>query len=287
MLLAACHSAPPAAAPAGTDLAMVAPGIISTELPEFALTVSADGNELYFNRASADRSTLTIMTSRRVNGQWTSPAVASFSGTHRDVDPFLAPGGRRLYFSSNRPRASSPVTSFSTWYVERTPSGWGDPVDPGPPLNSDSADVFVSVSKSGVLYFSSNRDGSPGIYRSRQQGETWTIPERVELGPAAAGAGNPMVSPDDALLLFSMRKPDGDTDIFYACRRGSDWAVQGPLPPPVNSTRTDFAPAIDITGTTLYFTSERPGIVGALPDSIRPPGDLYRIALSKSGVACR
>ena len=39
-LLAACHSSPPVAAPVETGFAMVAPGIISTDLPEFALTIS-------------------------------------------------------------------------------------------------------------------------------------------------------------------------------------------------------------------------------------------------------
>lgn len=285
--LDACHSASPPAAPAGTGLTMVAPGIVSTDLPEFALTISADGNEMYFNRASADRAKLTIMTTQRTGGTWKTPVVAPFSGTWRDVDPFLAPDGQRLYFSSNRPRTSSSVASFSTWYVERSAAGWSDPVDPGLPLNSDSSDVFASVSRDGELYFSSTRDGRPAIYVSRNAGGTWTLPVRVELGTAAAGAGNPMISPDGRVLLMSLVKPDGDTDIVYACRVGNGWTPPRALPAPVNSSRADFAPAIDVSGSTLYFTSERPGIVGAQPDSVRPPGDIYRIPLGNAGIDCR
>ena len=285
-LLAACYSSQPVPAPVETGFAMVAPGIISTDQPEFALTMSPDGSELYFNRASPDRAQLLIMMSRRSGGQWTTPVAAPFSSVGRHVDPFIAPGGKRLYFSSTRPRAGVAQTSFSTWYVERTASGWGDPVDPGPPLNSDSSDIFVSVSREGEMYFSSSRDGPMGIYVSSSRDGKWSVPVRVDLGSTATGAGNPMISPDGKVLLVTMRQPGSDVDIMYACRTPTGWSPPRALPAPVNSPRADFAPAIDLSGSTLYFTSERPGIVGVQPDSIRPPGDLYHIPLAQAGIAC-
>lgn len=286
-VLAACHASPPVAAPVDTGLAMVAPGVISTELPEFALAVSADGNEVYFNRASADRSQLTIMVSRRSAGQWSTPVVAPFSDLGRNVDPFITPDGKRLYFSSTRPRAGTGAAGFSTWYVERTPSGWGDPIDPGVPLNSDSTDIFVSVSRAGELYFTSAREGPMAIYVTSNDGGNWRIPVRVNLGAASIGAGNPMISPDGKVLLVTMRQPGSEVDIMFSCRTAGGWTSPRALSPPVNSPRGDFAPAIDASGTTLYFTSERPGIVPALPDSVRPPGDIYRIPLRDAGIDCR
>ncbi len=295
-LIAACHASPPVAAPVETGFAMVAPGIISTELPEFALTISGDGKEMYFTRISADRSKWLIMMSRRSAGQWSTPVVASFSGNWRDLDPFITPDGKRLYFTSNRPRTSSNVTSFSTWYVDRAGSGWGEPIDPGPPLNSDSSDAFVSVSRAGDLYFSSTRQGEQAVYVSRLSGGHWAVPVRVLLYPPADGAGNPMISPDGRVLLVTQRNRDGDTDIMYGCfregrgselpERDGNWTDLRALPAPVNSPKLDFAPAIDAAGTTLYFTSERPGIVPAPPDSVRPPGDIYRIPLRDAGIDC-
>jgi hypothetical protein len=73
---------------------------------------------------------------------------------------------------------------------------------------------------------------------------------------------------------------------MYSCRTGDGWSAPRTLPPPVNSARADFAPAIDVSGSTLYFTSERPGIVGIQPDSVRPPGDLYRIPFKDAGIDC-
>ncbi|MBL8958467.1 MAG: PD40 domain-containing protein, partial [Gemmatimonadetes bacterium] len=156
---------------------LVGRGVISTVAPEFATSVTADGRELFFNRASADRSVLTLMVSTRdPGGEWTAARTLPFSGSARDVDPFLSPDGRRLYFSSDRPRAGRSVASFSTWYVERTATGWSTPVDPGAPLNSDSTDIFVSMSRDGELVFSSTRDGVRRIYTTREANGAWVVP---------------------------------------------------------------------------------------------------------------
>ena len=91
-----------------------AAGTISSELPEFAITFTPDGKEAYFNRTPPDRSELKIYRSVRSASGWSTPAVASFSGEFRDVDPFITPDGNRLYFSSNRPRDKTSVDSLST-----------------------------------------------------------------------------------------------------------------------------------------------------------------------------
>jgi WD40-like Beta Propeller Repeat len=137
---------------------LFAPGVVSTDAPEFAAAFTPDGSEVYFNRASPDRATLTIMTSRRsAAGTWSAPVVASFSGTFRDVDPFVAVDGQRLYFTSDRPRSPGGARTYATWFVERTTSGWGQPVDPGAPLNSTAGDVFFTMARDGTAVFTSSR----------------------------------------------------------------------------------------------------------------------------------
>ena len=104
-------------------------GSISSELPEFATSFSSDGKTIYFNRASADRSSLQILTSTLTNGQWSEPIALPFSdGKYFDVDPFVSSDGERLYFSSNRPVEGDSTKDFDTWYVERVDNGWSEPV---------------------------------------------------------------------------------------------------------------------------------------------------------------
>src|SRR3979409_635198 len=90
-----------------------APGAVSTADPEFSIAFAPDGTTAYFDRASADRSKLVIVSSGFANGAWQPAAPLAFStGEFRDVDPFVA--GDHLYFSSNRPQPGSAATDFDT-----------------------------------------------------------------------------------------------------------------------------------------------------------------------------
>ena len=114
-----------------------AEGVITTAAPEFAITFTPDGRTAYFNRASTDRRTLSIMVSRLAGADWQQPLLAGFSGKHRDVDPFVTPDGNRLYFSSDRPTSPSDnEPDFNTWYMDAKDGDWSEPRTFGEPLNS-------------------------------------------------------------------------------------------------------------------------------------------------------
>lgn len=262
-----------------------APGTISGELPEFSITFMPDGSEVYFNRTPPDRSQLFIYSSKRTNDGWTAPAIVPFSGEFRDVDPFITADGSRLYFSSDRPRAGVAADSFSTWFVERTASGWSEPIDPGAPLNSEATDIFVSIARDGTMVFSSERGGEGRVHVSRPAGGGWEDPRPLKFGDVE-DAGNPLISPDGRFLVMVIVREDSGPDLFFSCRQGNAWQTPRPLADSVNSPFADFAPAIPVTGDALYFTSERPGIVGPQAKGVRPPGDFYRVPLSATGIRC-
>lgn len=260
-------------------------GVISTDAPEFAFAATPDGSTIFFNRASADRASLTIMTASRDRaGGWTSPTVAPFSGTYRDVDPFVTPDGRRLFFSSDRPRDATGTRTFATWVVERTASGWSAPRDPGSPLNSTAGDVFFTMARDGTAVFTSSREGSSRIYATRMAGGVWTTPLAVSLG-TTIDAGNPAIAASGRFMIVVRPGAGGDADLFWSCRATTGWTEPRALTA-VNSPFADFAPHVDPAEATLTFTSERPGLVGPQPPGARPPGDLYRVLLSAAGVRC-
>ncbi len=269
----------------GASAEIVGRGVVSSDGPEFATTLTPDGREIYFNRASADRNRLTIMTARRAgDGSWATPVVAPFSGTYRDVDPFVAPDGRRLYFSSDRPRSIGGEARFTTWYVDRVGDGWGAPVDPGPPLNSTLGDVFVSIARDGLLTFTSSRQGASRVFSSRQVDGRWPTPEPVSFGTVTE-SGNPAIAPSGRFLVMVRVLAGGSPDLFVSCRTARGWDEPRALPA-VNSPFADFAPYIDAGEQMLYFTSERPGVVAAPATGMRPPGDLYRMPIDGAGIRC-
>lgn len=265
--------------PAGEDkpdkpeVELFSPGVVSTELPEFATTFSPSGDTVFFNRTSADRSRIDLLYSVRTSGAWSAPAGVSVVERARVIDPFISADGNRLYFSSDSPVDGDPATSFNLWFVERTPPGWGDPVPLPRPINSDSSEVFNSFADDGTMVFSSRRDGIRRVYSTRLGAQGWSDPVVLRLGEMDAGS-NPAISPAGNLIVISVRTEDGAPDLYVSCRSGSEWTEPRRLPEPVNSRFAEFAPGF--TPTHLYFTSERPGVMEAVPDSVRPPGDIYR-----------
>jgi Tol biopolymer transport system component len=272
------------AAPAaqGGTPQIFAPGVISTEAPEFAIAFSPDGREAYFNRATADRSRFPIFRSVRRGAAWSAPEPVPFAADGRDPDPFVTPDGSRLYFSSSRPKApGAAAADMDIWFVDRKGAAWGAPVNPGAPLNSDKQDTFVSVARDGTLYFGSDRGGTGEVFRTRRSGAGFAAPERLPDIVNAGGAGNPAISPDGRSLYFSSARDGGlgATDLYVSELRNGRWTPPRNLGARVNSAQADFAPAVSPDGRRLYFTSERPGIVTAAAGA-RPPGDIYWIDLS-------
>jgi hypothetical protein len=267
-----------------------AEGVITTAAPEFAITFTPDGRTAYFNRASTDRRMLSIMVSRLEGAAWQQPVLAPFSGKHRDVDPFVTPVGHRLYFSSDRPTSSSDnEPDFNTWYMDAKDGDWGEPQTFGEPLNSKATDVFVSATRAGTLYFSSNRDGATHTYRATPTEDGWSVTRPAFDINDAEGAGNPLIAPDESFLVFTSDRPGGagGADLWVTERVNDRWGSSRRLGSGVNSPFADFAPALDPNGRFLFFTSERPGVVGPVSAGSRPPGDIYRVPLADAGLPGR
>ncbi|MDX1476079.1 MAG: hypothetical protein R3301_00180 [Saprospiraceae bacterium] len=263
---------------------LVGPGIISTEAPEFATTVNAAGDLIFFNRTTPDRSSMRILFARRQSGQWLPADTLPFStGRYRDVDPFLTADGQRLYFSSDRP--TSPVDTsgiFNTWYVDRDGPGWSEAINPGAPLNSDSTEIFITIAASGNAYFTSERLAR-GIVVSKFVDGQYQVPEQLvmQLRGEPIYASNPCIASDESFLIVAARDPQGNgtPDLFISWNEDGQWTELVNLGDAVNSPYADFAPALSKDDKTLYFSSERPGIVGEQAEGLRPPGDLYEIDL--------
>jgi hypothetical protein len=289
-LLPACGGAPtaprqpppPYASPTPLrEARLFAPGVVSTEPPEFSLSFEPDGKTAYFNRTSPDRKQLVIHVARWSGERWIAE-VAPFSGTHRDIDPFVTHDGRRLYFSSDRPRPGAPErTDLDLWYVERAAASgpWSEPrhVEGSP---NDAEDIgFVSIDRAGAIYFDAFRGKVRSSFRAAPKaGGGWAEPE--PFGPS--DATNPLIAPDGGFVVFSAKITGnfGESDLYISRREtGGTWSEPRNLGAAVNTARAEFAPGLSPDGLYLFFTSERPGVMPA-PAEGRPPGDIYQIEVS-------
>jgi hypothetical protein len=160
-------------------------------------------------------------------------------------------------------------------------SQWSEPVNLGPIVNSSYDEEVSGLSPDGLsLYFASTRPGGladTNIWISRRASPTdpWGPPQNS--GPTINYPGRPSFfsnfSPDGHRLFFVSNRPGGfgAGDIWVSWRDDihDDFGWQSPvnLGPGVNSAYADWSPDYfedRTTGiTTLYFSSNRPGGVGA------------------------
>jgi len=226
---------------------------------------SPDGNEVYwapmisFPGEIYSRGGLLMM--KRVNGRWTPPAWASFSGPDVDDDvPFFSTDGKRIYFISRRPLPGETQTgSEKIWYADRTPNGWSVPRPSDPNVNSMNMHWEFSLDREKNLYFAGQAPGGFGlqdIYLAPFADGKYEKP--VNVGKpvnSAAGENAPFIAPDGSYLLF-----EREFDLWVSFRReGGAWTEPVNLGPEVNSPSVELCPVVTADGKYLFFLSQRDG----------------------------
>ena len=233
-----------------------APGIVDTHFDEQASSFSPDGKTVYFAMGSVYS---TICFSKEVNGKWTKPQVAPFSGKWSEMDASVSPDGKRIYFSSSRPLAGAvqdkPNKHYELWFTDQTGTGWSEPHHLEAPVNTGNENNIAPCAGSdGTLYWSS-WDRQPGkgmqTYYSAWLGNHYDEPKLLSIN-GSTQIQDPFIAANGKYLVFS----DGQ-DIFVSIRAGDTWATPQKLGAPVNTGEGAWSPCVSRDGKTLYFTSGR------------------------------
>jgi hypothetical protein len=193
--------------PPGMTPEVFAPGIISTkDTYELNSVFSPRGDEFFYEISTTTPEEkekgiyfYIIMVSRQVNGVWTKPELAPFSGTYMTVDLCFSPEGNRLYFCSNRSASDGSASKMHIWYVDRLEDGWSEPEILGSPLYSPEGNRQPTIAQNGSMYFRRGDD----LYYSKYANGKYSEP--VNLGDAINSQypeGKPFIAPDESYLLF-------------------------------------------------------------------------------------
>lgn len=253
----------------GAKPVVFAPGIISASADDFAPSFTPDGNTVYFSGAASK-----IYFSKLINHKWTKPKVAAFSGRWQDMDPFISPDGKRLYFSSYRPADGAsqgpPQKNAHIWYVDHfSGDSWSAPHHLAAPVNLAGVDNYApSVSRSGTLYFFSPRrdiNYKRKSYYAKWNGGHYDEPKPLLLRDTVKDT---FIAPDERYLLFACGH-----DIYISYRKGEGWLPGQKLGPQVNNGNTNYCPYVSPDGKMLYYSTD-PGI-GILMIPINLPKSPY------------
>ncbi|AUC14760.1 hypothetical protein BTO06_06195 [Tenacibaculum sp. SZ-18] len=231
-------------------------------------TLSSNGNEAYFTIQNLNESKGAIVKAKKINNTWTNFEIVSFSGTYRDIEPFLSPDNLRLYFSSNRPHGKdNQQTDYDIWFVERTSvnSKWSQPKNIGAPINTKHNEFFPSLSTNNNLYYTSDQftvTTKDDILYAKWNNIKYEEP--LKLNENVNGKGyefNSFISPDENFLIYTVYKAKdgvGSGDLYVSFKdKNGQFTERQNLGKTINSSRMDYSPFYDATSETLYFTSKR------------------------------
>ena len=231
------------------------PGIFA-EGSHSAPVFTPDGTEMYWSRyytPEGQRSrTQHIFVSFFIDGKWSEPGPASFSGAYNDGGPFITIDGKQLFFYSNRPATpdGEPADEFAAdiWVMDRQADRWGEPRRLE--LNTEKNESSPSVAADGTLYFQSNRAGTRGIfdtYSSKPEDGRFESPQN--LGGAVNCPNinfSPLIAPDGGFLIQAYNNNAPHNGLFISFRKpGGGWTQAVGMGESVNSTSFEVRARIE------------------------------------------
>ncbi|HVW94841.1 MAG TPA: hypothetical protein VHA56_02565 [Mucilaginibacter sp.] len=245
---------------------MFAVGILTDGLSNRDFAISPEGDEIYFT-VQYNRFASFILRVGRVDGAWSKPEMAPFSGIYRDLEPAFSADGKTLFFSSDRPvTAGGKPKDFDIWKVSRNADGkWGTPINLGPVINSSKNEYYPSLTKNGDLYFTVEAPygkGGEDIVVCKKSNAGYSAPESLpDAINTRYGEFNAFIDPDGQFIIFSSEgRPDskGSGDLYISKKdKNGTWQPAHPLPAPVNSAALDYCPYVTADKQYLIFTSNR------------------------------
>lgn len=249
--------------PPGMTPEVFAPGFISTDKNELCAVFSPEGDEFYYAiHVHEPKDQYMIMFTKQVDGVWTNPQIAPFSGEYTDVDMAFSPDGSRLYFCSKRPVPDNPSPDYNIWFCERLHNNqWSEPELLGPPINSSTSETYPTFTQDGTMYFSSSREGGHGskdVYYSKF--ENGAYQPAVNLGEAINsqyGEGDTYVAPDESYMIVKCwGRPEGKgLDISFKQEDGT-WTRRINMEKILKRNIVGGCPYVSPDGKYLFFTRD-------------------------------
>ncbi|GEM_PF-1953070 len=159
--------------------------------------VLANEDRAYFHMEKQDGLATEIYFAQRIAGVWQNPQkIDALSSPGGDDDPHIMPNDEEIFFWSTRPAA---LGGNNIYYSKKINGQWQAPALLPEPINSNANDMQPFVT-GNTIYFTSDRDGKPKIYKSVFENDKWSNPEVIISGKNAVG--EPTLTKDGKFIYF-------------------------------------------------------------------------------------
>ncbi len=261
--------------PPDSTTRIFASGIVSNGLNNRDITISPDGNEIYFVSSTPNYSYATILVVKRKNNVWNDPQVVSF-GTNTNyitIEPCLSYDGNTLFYASDKPMDDSlQKGDMNIWKVERVEDSWGEPTVLDSIINTKQGEYYPSLTKNGNLYFTREEENRVNyIYRSVFHNGSFTLPEKL---PVQVNCGrnrfNAYISMDESFIIIpaiGVEKEIGGTNYYISFRNYDDsWSNPLNMGSKLNNNLgRGWSASISPDGKYLFFMSSKGLPVNDIP----------------------
>ncbi|WP_061233431.1 OmpA family protein [Leptospira noguchii] len=197
-------------------------GSINTSLNEFGISLTDDGNSLYFYSKRQNSNYTDIYKSIRTKDEWAQgEEIEVLNSNFDDQSPFILNKEEGILFSSNRDGAiefqfanGKIGVSRDIYFSKRINSSWAKPIPLPRTVNTEEIEENPFLFNDR-LYFT-----------------------RYPFGQVS------------------------EADIFVSVYKNNTWEKAMSLPDPINTAYSEIAATISKDGKTIYFSSNRPGGFG-------------------------
>ncbi|MFH1197825.1 MAG: hypothetical protein V1720_19145 [bacterium] len=251
--------------PPGNEPELFAPGFVTTGLFTRDITITPDGDEIYFCASTFGYNL--IFFTKMVNGVWTEPCVAPFIKNYKYMfyEPHITYDGKRMLFLSTMPDTDGIEGDEDIWIVDKTSNGWGIPYNLGTPVNSSDEEYYPSTTKDGTLYFTRQKEGDQvgSIYRSRFIDGKYAEPELLNANVnCGTNRYNAYIQRDEKYIIVpaeGMPNSFGGTDYYIVFRDKNDnWSKPINMGIKINTKGSrEYSASLSRDGKYLFFMSAR------------------------------
>jgi len=221
---------------------------------DMGITISPDGQNIVFGVAdpsTPDATNLYLL--RAENGTWTQPEKSFLPENVNTFFPMFGPNGGKFYFAKSEGQDATNLwmADFKNGKVSNL-----SPLDTV--INSNTREAGHSITRNGMLYFTSNRDESfpccGDIYRSVPGSH-----EIEKLQPLNSDADEESLylSPEEDFIVIQAWKQEHESkhDLYIAYRqKNGAWTSPERLNELINTTEIEQRPFVSADKKFLFFS---------------------------------
>lgn len=242
---------------------LFAKSFISTENFVHSPSFSSNGKELYYTVESWRYHGGTVFITTQENGIWTQPRPLEIDGNYREIDPFLSPDNKTLYYCTDRPivKGDSTRANCDMWILKRRSNTWSNPIHLGMPVNNaEHHDWFPTLSNDGMLFYSTGPNRSSNIVFSEYKNGAYQKPTDLGINVNSESKDyDPVIAPDKSFVIFSSNRPGGfgSVDLYISFKDDNgNWTEARNMGKLINTKTIEFAPRLSPDGAYLFFNRE-------------------------------